>query len=78
VTIWNQIVHDGTNVLDVLSIMVILATLTQYLPPIASALSIIWLGIRIAETCTVREWVAKIKKRHFSRADCLMKGGQHD
>lgn len=39
-----------TPVVDATSVAVILATLTQWLPPIAAFLSIVWAVIRIAET----------------------------
>ena len=60
---------------DVLSFSLILLSLTELLPPIAAILSIVWIGIRIVETCTVRSWIAKVRGQPFSWTDCLGDGG---
>lgn len=44
---------DGT------SFGVLLATVADILPPVAAALSIVWVCIRIYETETVQKWLEK-------------------
>ena len=44
--------------LDSVSLGVWVATLADFLPPLAALLSIIWVGIRIWETKTVQDFVA--------------------
>lgn len=41
---------------DIASITTVLATLVSILPAISALLSVIWLGIRIWETDTVKGW----------------------
>ena len=49
-----MIIQEQTKqVLDVASIGTVLATLTEWLPPIAALISIIWGLIRIWETETI-------------------------
>lgn len=43
--------------LDAYSIGLILATMVEWLPPVAALFSIIWVGIRIYETKTVQCWI---------------------
>ncbi len=47
---------------DVTSIGVVIGTLTTWLPPIASGLTIIWVCLRIYETQTFQAWLKKRKK----------------
>lgn len=42
---------------DALSIGTVVATIAGWLPAIAALLTIIWTGIRIFETKTVRRWL---------------------
>ena len=42
------------HIIDVLSIVTVLGTLAEMLPSIAAAFTIIWTGIRIWETDTVK------------------------
>ena len=50
---------------DVTSISIVAGTLTNILPPLAALLTIIWTGIRIYETKTVRRWIklCQVKKK---------------
>lgn len=49
------------NVLDFTSIGVVLGSIMQILPAIASIFTIVWTGIRIYETRTVQSWLKKKK-----------------
>lgn len=52
--------HDAAkHVVDALSIGTVVATLTGVLPSIAAIFTIIWTGIRIYETETVRKIMKK-------------------
>ena len=47
------------HVLDFTSVGVVLGSLIQILPAIASVFTIVWTGIRIYETKTVQTWIKK-------------------
>lgn len=52
--------HDPTKTaMDGLSIATVVGTLAGLLPAIAALVTIIWTGIRIFETNTVRGWLGK-------------------
>jgi hypothetical protein len=57
--------HDYDSlkvVVDAMSLTVVLGTLTQWLPPIAAFVSIVWGCIRIYETETVKNLLKKQSK----------------
>lgn len=55
-------IPDGAkHLLDALSITALLGTLVSWLPSIAALLTVVWTGIRIIETATVRGWFGKDK-----------------
>lgn len=45
---------------DALSVGVLIASLFQWLPAVASFLTIIWTVIRIYETKTVQRWLGRV------------------
>ena len=47
------------HVVDVLSIATVIGTLAEMLPSIAAAFTIVWTGIRIWETDTVKWWTGR-------------------
>ena len=47
------------HVVDAISIVTVLGTLTDMLPSVAAAFTIIWTGIRIWETDTVKRWTGR-------------------
>ena len=49
------------HVLDFTSIGVVLGSLIQILPAVASLFTIVWTGIRIYETKTVQAWLKNRK-----------------
>ena len=47
------------HVMDALSIATVIGTLADMLPSIAAAFTIVWTGIRIWETDTVKRWTGR-------------------
>lgn len=47
------------GILDLLSVMTVVGTLVDMLPSVAAVFTIIWTGIRIFETETVRKLMGK-------------------
>jgi hypothetical protein len=47
------------HIIDALSIATVLGTLADMLPSVAALFTIIWTGIRIWETDTVKQWTGK-------------------
>jgi hypothetical protein len=47
------------HVVDAISIATVLGTLADMLPSVAAAFTIIWTGIRIWETDTVKRWTGR-------------------
>jgi len=45
--------------LDALSVLTVIGTLTQMLPSVAALFTILWTGIRIYETATVKKFLGK-------------------
>lgn len=51
---------EGTKqVMDAVSVVTVVGTLGNVLPPLAALLTIVWTGIRIYETKTVQKLVKK-------------------
>lgn len=49
----------GKQLLDVLSVATVVGALMDMLPSIAALFTIIWTGLRIWETDTVRAWTGR-------------------
>jgi len=61
--ITSAVTHEPTgNILDITSVLVILAAFTDILPPIATFFTILWLAIRIWESETIRIWTNREKE----------------
>ena len=62
----NSMKHDVSETtktaMDAASVATVLGTLLDMLPSIAAAFTIVWTGIRIWETDTVRSWTGRGKK----------------
>ena len=57
---------DGTkHVLDALSAVTVIGTLTTWLPPLAALVSIIWTGMRIVEMITGKPFSDRRKTRRY-------------
>lgn len=59
----DEINEHTKHLIDWTSIGVVLGTLMNFLPAIAALASLIWTCIRIYETKTVQEWLAKRKAK---------------
>ena len=55
----HEVSESTKHVVDALSVATVLGTLVEFLPAIAALFTIIWTGIRIWETDTVRGWRGK-------------------
>jgi hypothetical protein len=55
----HEISESTKHVFDALSVVTVLGTLVEFLPSIAAIFTILWTGIRIWETDTVRGWRGK-------------------
>lgn len=57
--------HEDAEILkstvDALSVLTVVATIVEALPAIAALFTIIWTGVRIWETDTVRGWTGRGK-----------------
>lgn len=55
--------HDEAtkHAIDAISVVTVIGTLTDILPPLAALATLIWTGIRIYETETVQGWLGKRK-----------------
>lgn len=49
------------HILDAAALATAFGTVIDMLPAIAAALSIVWTGIRIWETETVKRWTGRVK-----------------
>jgi hypothetical protein len=55
---------EGTkHVLDGLSLITVLGALVDILPAVAALFTIVWTGIRIYETKTVKELINRAKRK---------------
>ena len=52
----------GKQILDVLSVATVVGALMDMLPSIAALFTILWTGLRIWETDTVRVWTGRSRK----------------
>ncbi len=53
----------GKHILDGVSVGVLVAALADALPILATALTVIWTGLRIYETATVQRWARRRRIR---------------
>ena len=54
------------HIMDGLSVVTVLGTITKMLPAVAAMFTIIWTGIRIYESATVQKLLGKDKKESDS------------
>ena len=57
----HEISETTKHIVDAVSVATVLGTLVDMLPSIAAAFTIVWTGIRIWETDTVRSWTGRGK-----------------
>lgn len=55
----HEISESAKHAVDALSVITVLGTLIEMLPSIAAVFTIVWTGIRIWETDTVRGWTGR-------------------
>jgi hypothetical protein len=53
-------VSEGTkHAVDALSVVTVVGTLVEFLPAVAAIFTIVWTGIRIWETDTIKSWTGR-------------------
>jgi hypothetical protein len=52
----HEVSEAAKHVVDALSVATVLGTLVEFLPSVAALFTVIWTGIRIWETDTVKGW----------------------
>ena len=53
-------VSEGTkHAVDAISVFTVVGTLVEFLPAVAAIFTIVWTGIRIWETDTVKSWTGR-------------------
>lgn len=55
----HELSESSKHLVDALSVATVLGTLVDMLPSIAAVFTIVWTGIRIWETDTVRGWTGR-------------------
>lgn len=55
----HDVSETAKSTVDALSVVTVLGTLMDMLPSIAAVFTIVWTGIRIWETDTVRGWTGR-------------------
>lgn len=55
----HELSNTTKTVVDAASVVTVLGTLLEMLPSIAAVFTIVWTGIRIWETDTVRGWTGR-------------------
>jgi hypothetical protein len=55
----HELSESTKHVVDAVSVFTVLGTLVEMLPSIAAVFTIVWTGIRIWETDTVRGWTGR-------------------
>jgi hypothetical protein len=51
---------EGTkHAVDAISVVTVVGTLMEFLPAVAAIFTIVWTGIRIWETDTVKSWTGR-------------------
>jgi hypothetical protein len=53
-------ISEGTkHAVDALSVVTVVGTLVEFLPAVAAIFTIVWTGIRIWETDTIKSWTGR-------------------
>lgn len=56
----SHVSESTKHIVDAISVATVLGTLADMLPSIAAVFTIVWTGIRIWETDTVRGWTGRL------------------
>jgi hypothetical protein len=55
----HEISESAKHVVDAISVATVLGTLVEFLPSVAALFTVVWTGIRIWETDTVKRWFGR-------------------
>ena len=58
-----HLTESTKHVVDGLSLVTVVGTLTDLLPAVAALFTIVWTVIRIYETKTVQGWISRAKQK---------------
>jgi len=62
-------INTAKHMVDAISVLTVVGTLMNILPAVAALFTIIWTGIRIWETDTVRELTGRVKSKGAKDGD---------
>jgi FtsH-binding integral membrane protein len=55
----HEVSESTKHAVDALSVVTVVGTLVEFLPAIAAVFTIVWTGIRIWETDTIKSWTGR-------------------
>jgi hypothetical protein len=55
----HEISESTKHAVDALSVVTVVGTLMEFLPAVAAIFTIVWTGIRIWETDTIKSWTGR-------------------
>jgi FtsH-binding integral membrane protein len=55
----HEVSESTKHAVDALSVVTVVGTLVEFLPAIAAIFTIVWTGIRIWETDTIKSWTGR-------------------
>lgn len=55
----HEVSETTKHVVDAVSVLTVVGTLVEFLPSVAAVFTIVWTGIRIWETDTVKRWLGR-------------------
>jgi hypothetical protein len=55
----HEVSESTKHAVDALSVVTVVGTLMEFLPAVAAIFTIVWTGIRIWETDTVKSWTGR-------------------
>lgn len=55
----HEISESAKHAVDALSLATVVGTLVEFLPSVAALFTVVWTGIRIWETDTVKRWFGR-------------------
>ncbi len=55
----HEVSESTKHAVDALSVVTVVGTLVDFLPAVAAIFTIVWTGIRIWETDTIKSWTGR-------------------
>jgi hypothetical protein len=55
----HEVSESTKHAVDALSVVTVVGTLMEFLPAVAAIFTIVWTGIRIWETDTIKSWTGR-------------------